>query len=134
MGKKMDKMNIKMTGGIPSIAILLITGLAKTTRLVINPASISIGIGRFFQLVLKGINSRLTRNVAGSSSNWNALVLLLLAGDAISETNPVRAILIGHSATGNKLNRNSPFSINIGSYIYTSSPRPDIGYFRHRFT
>ena len=138
----MDRMNMKKTGGVMSIAILLITGRAKTTRLPINPASISIAMGWLFQLVFKGIISLLT-NLAGfsSNSNWNTTVLSQPAGDAIISANPVRVNLTGNRITGNGLNSNFPFSINIGTCISINSPQPDvishlsdIGYFRHRFT
>ncbi len=138
----MDKMNIKITGGVLSIAKLLITCRAKPTRFPINPASISIAMGWFFQLVFKGIISLLT-NLAGfsSNSNWNTMALSQPAGDAIISANPVRVSLTGNNITGNGLNNNFPFSINIGACISINSPQPDvishlsdIGYFRHRFT
>ena len=132
----MDKMNIKINGRVLSIAILLITGRAKTTRLPINPVSILNGIGWLFQLVLNGVNSHLT-NVARFSLNWNTAALSLLTGDTIIAANPVRANLSSNNVTGNGLNSNTPFSIKIS----TNSPKADvfsdlsdIGYFRHRFS
>lgn len=123
MGKKMDERNMKITGGGLSIALLLITGRAKTTRLSINPASILIGMGWFFQLILKGINNQLSY-VAGFSSNKNTAAVLLLAGDAIIGASPVRANLTGNiiTGTGNRLNSNFPLSTNIS----TNSRQPDV--------
>lgn len=129
----MDKMIVKITGGVLSIAILLITGRAKAARLQSKPASISNGIGRLFQLVLEGVNLQLTR-VAGFSSNWKIAALSLLTGDAITNTNPVMADLNGNNITGNGLNSNFPAGTNIS----THSRQPDvisdlfdIGYFRN---
>ena len=125
-------MVLKITGGVLSIAILLITGLAKTTRLPINPASISIGMGWFFQLVLNGVNCQLT-NVARFNSNWKSAVLSLLTGNAIIAANPT-----GNNITGKGLNSNFPLSINISTNSrqsdVISNNFSDIGYFRHRFT
>ena len=125
----MDKMVLKITGSILSIAILLITGLAKATRLPINSASISTDMGWFFQLVL---------NVARFNSNWKSAVLSLLTGDAMIGANPVRAILNSNNITGNELNSNFPLSINNSTNSrqsdVISNNLSDIGYFRHRFT
>lgn len=119
----MDERNMKITGGVLSIALLLITGRAKTTRLSINPASILIAMGWFFQLVLKSINNQLSY-VAGFSLNGNTAAVLLLAGDAIIGANPVKANLTGNiiTGTGNRLNSNFPLSTNIS----TNSRQPGV--------
>lgn len=132
----MDKMVLKITGGVLSIAILLISGLVKTIRLLINPASISTGIGWLFQLVLNGVNSQLT-NIARFSLNWNTTALSLLTGDIIIAANPVNANLSGNNIPGNGLNSNSPFSIKSSTNSLQAdvfSDLSDIGYFRHRFS
>ena len=130
-------MVLKITGGVLSIAILLISGLVKTVRLMINPASISTGIGWLFQLVLNGVDSQLT-NITRFSLNWNTAALSLLTGDTIIAANPVRAILSSNNITGNGLNSNFHLSINISTNSrqsdVISNNLSDIGYFRHRFT
>ena len=130
-------MVLKITGGVLSIAILLISGLVKTIRLMINPASISTGIGWLFQLVLNGVDSQLT-NITRFSLNWNTAALSLLTGDTIIAANPVRAILSSNNITGNGLNSNFHLSINISTNSrqsdVISNNLSDIGYFRHRFT
>ena len=130
-------MVLKITCGVLSVAILLISGRVKTTRLLINPASISTGMGWFFQLVLNGVNCQLT-NVARFNSNWKSAALSLLTGDAMIAANPVSAILNSNNITGNGLNSNFPLNINISTNSrqsdVISNNLSDIGYFRHRFT
>ena len=115
----MDKMNIRITAGLLSIAMLLISDRAKTTRLAIKPANILIAISGFFQLVFKGINCQLI-NVARFNSNWNTATFLLPIGDAVLNSSPARINLPGNNITGNRLNSNFFFSINIGTNVCVS--------------
>ena len=117
----MDTMDVKINGGIVSIALLLITGRTRAASLQINPASISIGISGFFLRLLEGINFK-PGNIAGFNSS-NTVAPSLLTDDAIIKTSPVCADLTGNTISGNE-------SINIfpactqTSGIY--SPQPDV--------
>ena len=103
-------MHIKITGKLLSIAILLITGRAQAIWLQADPARISIGIGRFFLRLIKGLNFQIN-NVVGFSPNWNTAALLLPTGDANLKTSPVSADLTGNNISGSGLINNIPACI-----------------------
>ena len=109
MSKKMDKMDVKIYGGIVSIALLLITGRTRATSLQINPASMSIGVSGLFLRLLEVINFK-PGDVAWFNSS-NTAALSLLTGDAIIKTNPVCAGLTGNNLSGNGLKNNVPVYI-----------------------
>lgn len=103
----MDKINVKTTGVILSIAILLITSREKVTSLQVNPASNFLALGRFFQQLFEGVNFQLSNNT------WfcliqNTVIHLLLNNNLIFNTNPARAYLIGNTISGTGLTNNFP--------------------------
>ena len=113
----MDIMDGKIYGGILSIALSLITGRTRATRLQIKPASISIGICGYLQGLLDGIINCKPGNFAWFNSN-NTAALSLLSDDAIIKTNPVCADLTGNNISGNGFIKNFPF---ISRHVYPNT-------------
>jgi len=118
----MDIMDGKIDGGKLSIALLLITGRTRATRLQINPASISIGISGYLQRLLDGIINCKPGNFAWFNS-CNTASPSLLTGDAITiiKTNSVRADLTGNTISGNESINNFPACTQT-SGIYSRQP------------
>ena len=132
----MDKMNVKTSGGILSIAILLITGRAKAAGLQINSASIYIGIGSFFQLLLEAVNFQLNK-LTWFSLKLNTAVFSLLTGNLVINTNPVSAVINGDNIAGKGLNSNFPVTNSPGTNVQQPvviSGLTSISYFQQRFT